>query len=434
MFEIDNRKWDLPELRDFLDKMLLKSIDFHKVEIAYDSSDSDRKTIIVSAKYIFQKTHDEKSILLAIQYVPEVRRLSLELQNKEKKEFEKLLEIQKSASKEIKDSNKRFNMMLLQSPFAIAILKEKDMVVALANDAIKEIWDKGKNVEGKKFNDVLPELIDKEFPSLLHSVFTTGIPYYGNEYLALIIHDRKLRDAYFTFIYQPYYEADETISGVTIIAYEVTTQVIAKNELIESKINAELKTKIAEDAVKSKQQFLSNMSHGIRTLMNAIIRFTKVVLKLDESQTEYINAIKDSGDALIILINDILDIAKVDAGKMTFDHTPFKLFKSVSAILQLFEQKIKEKNLELLHECDASIPVFLIGDPMRLRQIILNLMTNAIKFTSKGKIIVKIQLLGEDDDKIRIKFLITDTGIVVTEDRLIQIFNNFEQATKTTSN
>jgi hypothetical protein len=137
MFEIDNRKWDLPELRDFLDKMLLKSIDFHKVEIAYDSSDSDRKTIIVSAKYIFQKTHDEKSILLAIQDVPEVRRLSLELQNKEKKEFEKLLEIQKSASKEIEDSNKRFNMMLLQSPFAIAILKEKDMVVALANDAIK---------------------------------------------------------------------------------------------------------------------------------------------------------------------------------------------------------------------------------------------------------------------------------------------------------
>jgi PAS domain S-box-containing protein len=335
------------------------------------------------------------SILLAIQDVSEVRRLSIEFQNKEKKEFEKLLEIQRNASKEIEDSNKRFNMVLLQSPFAIAILKGKDMVVSLANDAIKEIWGKGKNVEGQKFNDVLPELLDTEFPLLLHNVLTTGIPFYGNEFLAPLVYDGKLRDFYFNFVYQPYYEADETISGVTIIAYDVTSQVLAKNELIESKINAESKTKIAEEAVKSKQQFLSNMSHEIRTPMNAIIGFTNVVLKtkLDESQTEYINAIKDSGDALIILINDILDIAKVDAGKMTFDHTPFKLSKSVSAILQLFEQKIKEKNLELLHECDASIPVFLIGDPMRLRQIILNLMSNAIKFTSKGKIIVKIQLL-----------------------------------------
>lgn len=435
VFEIDNRKWDLPELRNLLDKMLLKSIDFHKVEITYDIPDSGRKTIIVSANYIFQKTHDEKTILLALQDVSEIRRLSLELQNKEKEDFKNLLEIQKNASKEIEDSNKRFNMMLLQSPYAIAILKGKDMVVSLANDTIKQIWGKGKNVEGKKFNDVLPELIDTEFPALLQSVFTTGIPFYGNEYLAPIIHDGELKDAYFNFIYQPYYEADETISGVTIIAYDVTNQVIAKNELIESKINAELKTKIAEDAVKSKQQFLSNMSHEIRTPMNAIIGFTNVVLKtnLDESQTAYINAIKESGDALIVLINDILDIAKVDAGKMTFDHTPFKLSQSVSTILQLFEQKIKEKNLKLSYKCDPSIPEFLVGDPMRLRQVILNLMSNAIKFTSKGRVSLNVQLLTEDSSNITLEFLVTDTGIGVPQERLSQIFNNFEQATKGTS-
>jgi PAS domain S-box-containing protein len=435
VFEIDNRKWDFFELRNLLDKMLLKSIDFHKVEIAYDSSDSPRKTIVVSAKYIFQKTHDEKSILLAIQDVSEVRRLSIEFQNKEKKEFEKLLEIQRKASKEVEDSNKRFNMVLLQSPFAIAILKGKDMVVSLANDAIKEIWGKGKKVEGQKFNDVLPELLDTEFPLLLHNVLTTGIPFYGNEYLVPLVHDGALRDAYFNFFYQPYYEADETVSGVTIIAYDVTTEVIAKNELIESKINAELKTKIAEEAVKSKQQFLSNMSHEIRTPMNAIIGFTNVVLKtkLDKSQKEYINAIKESGDALIILINDILDIAKVDSGKMTFDYTTFNLSKSISTILHLFEQKMKEKNLELLYECEPCIPKFLVGDPMRLRQIILNLMSNAIKFTSKGKISVNVQLLNEDNNKVSIQFLITDTGIGVSQDRLSQIFNNFEQANKGTS-
>lgn len=435
LFEINNKQWDFPEFRNLLTNMLSTSTDFHNVEITHDFSGFGRKTMLLSANYIFQKTHDKKTILLAIQDISEVRRLSMKLQAKEKKEFENLLEIQKKASKEIEDSNKRFNMVLLQSPFAIAILKGRDMVVSLANDSIKEMWGKGKNVEGQKFNDILPELIDKEFPLLLDNVFTTGIPFYGNELLAPIVHNGKLRDTYFNFVYQPYYEADETISGVTIIAYDVTTQVLAKNELIESKINAELKTKIAEEAVKSKQQFLSNMSHEIRTPMNAIIGFTNVVLKtkLDKSQTEYINAIKESGDALIILINDILDIAKVDSGKMTFDRIPFKLSKSISTILHLFEQKMKEKNLELIHHSDPCIPKFLVGDPMRLRQIILNLMSNAIKFTSTGKISINVKLLNEDTDKVTLEFLIIDTGIGVQQDRLGHIFSNFEQATKGTS-
>ena len=435
LFEINNKQWDFPEFRNLLTNMLSTGIVFNNVEITHDFSGFGRKTILLSANYIFQKIHDEKTILLAIQDISEVRRLSMKLQAKEKKEFENLLEIQKKASKEIEDSNKRFNMVLLQSPFAIAILKGRDMVVSLANESIKEMWGKGKNVEGQKFNDILPELIDKEFPLLLDNVFTTGIPFYGNELLAPIVHNGESRDSYFNFVYQPYYEADETISGVTIIAYDVTTQVLAKNELIESKINAELKTKIAQEAVKSKQQFLSNMSHEIRTPMNAIIGFTNVVLKtkLDKSQTEYINAIKESGDALIILINDILDIAKVDSGKMTFDQTPFKLSKSISTILQLFEQKMKEKNLELIHHCDPSIPKFLVGDPMRLRQIILNLMSNAIKFTSTGKISINVKLLNEDTDKVTLEFLITDTGIGVQQDRLDHIFSNFEQATKGTS-
>src|SRR5204863_2668009 len=115
---------------------------------------------------------------------------------------------------------------------------------------------------------------------------------------------------------------------------------------------AEDATRIAEDAVKAKQQFLSNMSHEIRTPMNAIIGFTKVVLKteLSAKQKEYLMAIKMSGDALIVLINDILDLAKVDAGKMTFEQIPFKIKKSLSSMLHLFETKIQEKNLKLVSE------------------------------------------------------------------------------------
>ncbi len=203
----------------------------------------------------------------------------------------------------------------------------------------------------------------------------------------------------------------------------------------EAKDNAENATRIAEEAVKSKQQFLSNMSHEIRTPMNAIIGFTKVVLKteLTSKQREYLAAIKISGDALIVLINDILDLAKVDAGKMNFEQTPFKMALSISAMLHLFETKIQEKNLELIKEYDSKIPEILVGDPVRLHQIILNLVSNAVKFTNEGKITVSVRLLNEDNDKATIEFAVSDTGIGIPDNKIEKIFENFQQASSGTS-
>ena len=283
--------------------------------------------------------------------------------------------------------------------------------------------------------DLLPELQDSQVSSLLDNVYITGIPFQGYEMLFPLFRNGKLEDVYFNFVYQPYREIDETISGVTIIAYETTPHVLTKNELIDAKNHAELKTQIAEDAVKAKQQFLSNMSHEIRTPMNAIIGFTHVVLKTDlnKEQKEYINAIKISGDALIVLINDILDLAKVDAGKMVFEQKPFNLCDAISTMLQLFEPKIKEKNLELVKEYDETIPAIVIGDPMRLRQIILNLMSNAVKFTAKGNITLRVRLLKENAEETTIEFELEDTGLGIREDRLEQVFNNFEQAGSETS-
>ncbi len=214
------------------------------------------------------------------------------------------------------------------------------------------------------------------------------------------------------------------------------------NSLKEGKVVAELATLnaeeakgIAENALQSKQQFLSNMSHEIRTPMNAILGFTKVLLKTDlaPKQKEYLDAIKISGDGLLVLINDILDLAKTDAGKMTFEEKPFKIEFSISTMYQVFDLKIKEKNLELVKEYDNKIPVVLLGDAVRLHQILLNLLSNAIKFTAKGKITVAVRLLHEDKEKVTIDFAITDTGTGIPEDKLESIFENFQQATISTS-
>ena len=215
---------------------------------------------------------------------------------------------------------------------------------------------------------------------------------------------------------------------------EIQEQREQKEELVKAKNNAEHERQIAEDAVKAKQQFLSNMSHEIRTPMNAIVGFTNVVMKteLDETQKEYINAIKVSGDALIVLINDILDLAKVDSGKMTFEQTPFNLSESIGIMLQLFEPKIVEKNIKLIKEFDETIPEVLLGDPLRLRQVILNLMSNAVKFTKKGEIKMSVRKLKDDQTNVILEFALSDTGIGIPENRLEQIFNSFEQASSDT--
>lgn len=263
----------------------------------------------------------------------------------------------------------------------------------------------------------------------------------------LTIRDGKLTEVLFNG--SVYKDDSGKVIGVVVVARDITDHKRIENELKDAKRFAESAakiaeearevaesaTKFAEDAVKSKQQFLSNMSHEIRTPMNAIIGFTKVLLKsdLNEKQKEYLNAIKMSGDALTVLINDILDLAKVDAGKMVFEQTPFKIAASISAMIHLFETKIREKNLQLIKKYDDKIPRVLSGDPVRLHQIILNLVSNAVKFTSEGKITISARLLNETEEKADIEFSISDTGIGIPEERMGHIFENFQQATSETA-
>ncbi|HEY4656673.1 MAG TPA: CheR family methyltransferase [Cyclobacteriaceae bacterium] len=144
---------------------------------------------------------------------------------------------QKGAARKIEESEKRYNMLLMQSPYAFAILKGKDMVITLANDSIKEVWGKGANVEGKALLEVLPEIKNQPFPALLDKVYSTGVPFYAYEILSQLQRNGRMEDAYFNLVYQPYREADGIISGVTIIAIEVTPQAELNRRMKESEAN-----------------------------------------------------------------------------------------------------------------------------------------------------------------------------------------------------
>lgn len=436
LYDLGNKHWNIPRLRELLENILPKNAHFHHFEITHNFPIIGEKTMLFNARRIVQKMNHEELILLAISDITEVRNKAIALQNKEKEILLMQIDEEQNLRKTIEDSEKRYNMMLMQSPFAFAVLKGKNMVITIANDSIKQIWAKGDKIEGKPLIDILPELKNQEFPALLHKVYTTGIPYLENESLAWVKQNGKRKDAYFNYVYQPYRETDGTISGVTMIAIDVTEQVLSRQKIEESKEELMEAKTAAENAVKFKQQFLSNMSHEIRTPLNSILGFANVLLKteLSNEQKEFLQAIKISGQSLNLLINDILDLAKVDAGKMVFVKQPFEIHASIKAILYSFELKIKEKNLEFVKEFEDNIPTMLLGDSVRLNQIILNLLSNAVKFTHKGKIVLQVKMLSEDKDNVIIQFALIDSGIGIAANKINSIFNLFEQAELNTAN
>jgi PAS domain S-box-containing protein len=202
----------------------------------------------------------------------------------------------------------------------------------------------------------------------------------------------------------------------------------ALSELMEAK-------KQLEETMKVKEQFLANMSHEIRTPMNAIVGFTDLLLKapLTAEQRQFIDAIKVSGENLLVIINDILDFSKMQAGKISLEHLEFSLSQILSVAIELMLQKSVEKSTNLFTKIDKSIPDRLIGDPTRLTQILLNLVGNAIKFTEKGEIKVEVELISEMNDNIKLKFSVVDTGIGIPEEKLATIFDAFTQATNDTT-
>ncbi|MBF0525108.1 MAG: response regulator, partial [Deltaproteobacteria bacterium] len=226
----------------------------------------------------------------------------------------------------------------------------------------------------------------------------------------------------------PIRNADGEIVNLIATSTDITNRKRIEEELRQAK-------QIAEEANRSKSSFLANMSHEIRTPLNGIIGMTELAMETELSleQRDYLDMVKISADTLLSLINDILDFSKIEAGRLDIDTINFKLRDSLGTMMKALAVKAHEKGLELAYRIEPDVPDRLLGDPSRIRQVVLNLIGNAIKFTEAGEVVLEVESSYKANDEVVLHFSVRDTGIGIPEDKIERIFEPFTQADGSTT-
>ncbi|GAB4471723.1 MAG: hypothetical protein Kow0088_05680 [Anaerolineales bacterium] len=321
----------------------------------------------------------------------------------------------RKAELELLSQKQYFEAVVYNSPVAIVILDRENKILS-CNPAFENLFEYGqKEVVGQDLDALIsPPGAENEARELTRGALDFSVHALGK---------RRKRDG--TLI-------DVEILGVPILVQGERVGVLGMYHDITELLQAKIK---AEEADRAKSEFLANMSHEIRTPMNGIMGMLELLLDtpLSPEQKDFVKTAFESAEALLALLNDILDFSKIEARKLEIEQIEFELRATVESVSRTMAQRAAEKNLETICIIPSDIPDDLIGDPIRLRQILINLIGNAIKFTEVGEIVIRVEKLSENEERVRLKFWVKDTGIGIPPERQEAIFSRFTQVDGSTT-
>ncbi len=355
-------------------------------------------------------------------------------QRRIEQERQELLKHVEAARKELFD-------FFMQAPAPMAVLTGPDHVFTLANEPYVRLV--GQQVLGSTIRAVFSQSEQRFYVEIFDRVYQTGQPYVGKE-----IHFSKpdvygkSRNFFLNVSYTPFRSNEGKIKGVLVFEQDVTDQVLARKRLEAEKERERYTQDMlrsakagAERANESKSAFLANMSHEIRTPLGAILGFTELIRDStsESERIEYSRIVSRNGHILTRLIDDILDLSKVEAGRIELERIDFNTRDLVDDVVGLLQESAKSKKIELNTVVDSATPDYMKSDPTRIRQILVNIIGNAIKFTTHGTIDLSVKVVPTENESTRLEFVVKDTGIGMTNEQASKLFEPFSQADNSTT-